>query len=349
MFNSSRPRALARHAPAVIVTALMAILPAQAGLLAVRARAVAPPHTTAAAPAPSVEKPASVQTSAEPRPVPTRVVQAPRRAAARAPSDRLSVFGGLGAWVDLYDYGALDPARAVAMLRSHGVRTLYMQTARYNSGSGITPVAGRWLVAAHRAGIKVVGWYLPDYADMSRDVARTVAVARARISGHRFDAVGIDIEEKANVKGRDDWNRRVARHASLVRAELGRSYPLTAITPTPLGMAVAPARWAGFPWRSLAASTDVMMLMNYWSYRTDCPTNADHCAYGYTRGNVDRVRALVGKSVPIHVIGGVADVIDAAEVADFAHAALDSRVFGASLYDLRTTADAFWGLLERLA
>lgn len=348
MFKSFRPRALARHTPAVIVTALLVMLPAQSGLFAVRLRAGSPPTPVTFAAAPRIEKPVPVPSSPRPSPSPTRAKQA-RRAVARGAADRLALFGGLGAWVDLYDYAALDPVASVAMLRSHGVRTLYMQTGRHNSKAGITPVAGDWLIAAHRAGIKVVGWYLPDYADMSRDLARTVSIARARFKGHRFDGVGIDIEEKSHVKGRDEWNRRVARHAAQVRARLGRTYPITAITPTPLGMAVAPARWAGFPWRSLAASTDVMMLMSYWSYRDDCPANKDHCAYGYTRGNVERVRALVGKNVPIHVVGGVGDVIDATEVADFVRAARESKVFGGSLYDLRTTADAFWGLLEILA
>ena len=41
-------------------------------------------------------------------------------------------FRGLGAWVDLYDYPKLDPEPSIADMHTHRVRTLYLQTGRWN-------------------------------------------------------------------------------------------------------------------------------------------------------------------------------------------------------------------------
>jgi hypothetical protein len=86
--------------------------------------------------------------------------------------------------------------------------------------------------------------------------------------------------------------------------------------------------------------------MSYWSYRTDCPTNPAHCAYRYTRDNSADAARLTG--LPVHVIGGVGDVVTTAGVADFVRAARDAHAFGGSLYDYKTTAPAFWPSLEQL-
>jgi hypothetical protein len=144
------------------------------------------------------------------------------------------------------------------------------------------------------------------------------------------------------------WNARVVAQLEAVRAAVP-VLPLASITPTPIGMAVAPARWAGFPWRDLAASSDALMLMSYWSYRSSCPQVPEHCAYGYTAGNIRRARALSGApKLPIHTIGGVADLITAKDVADFVKASKAAGAAGASLYDFRTTAPGFWTMLRAL-
>lgn len=344
----SRRAVRSSRTPRVLAALLVVLAPVQAGTLAGRLRALRTPVAAATA-APSISP--SPSPSVVPSPSPSareRRATSRRVAPHTATPDRARVFAGLGAWVDLYDYQDMDPARGVAIARRNGVRTLYLETARYNTSPVIHPAAGTWLVAAHRAGIEVVGWYLPDYANLRSEVARTVAVATWRYHGERFDGVAIDVEEKKNVSGRDEWNRRVAWHAKAVRHRLGTRVPLAVITPTPLGMAVAPQRWAGFPWRDLARASDTLMLMSYWSYRDDCPQNPAHCAYGYTRGNIERTRALAGARTRIHIIGGVADVITPADVADFVRGARDGNASGASLYDLRTTAENFWGLLAPL-
>jgi hypothetical protein len=227
------------------------------------------------------------------------------------------------------------------------VQTLFLQTGRYNTKEAIAPEAGEWLTAAHAAGLKVVGWYLPSYRRLAREVRRTVAIARFRAGAERFDGLGIDVEFKDEVRHVPTWNDRVARHASAVRRAVGGDYPVAAITPTPLGMAVAPQRWTGFPWRALARASDVVMLMSYWSFRDDCREVPSHCAYRYTVENVRRARALTGGS-PINVIGGVGDSISLAELGEFVRGALASRAIGASLYDFFTTEDVFWAFLAKL-
>jgi hypothetical protein len=145
------------------------------------------------------------------------------------------------------------------------------------------------------------------------------------------------------------WNAAVAEHARRVRALVGRRYPIAAIVPAPLAMEVRPEHWAGFPWHSLAASSDLFMPMAYWSFRDDCSSVPEHCAYGYTKGNVDRVRSLTGKPhVPVHVVGGVGDAITAEEVARFVSAARQVSVYGGSLYDYQTTKPEWWAELKKL-
>jgi hypothetical protein len=291
-----------------------------------------------------------------PRPTPAPAKPKPKPVK-RVAGPSLRAFRGLGAWVDLYDYDKLDPESSVADMRAHGVKTLYVQTARWNkpamdsSESFMDPaLLERWLNAAHAQGMKAVGWYLPAYDDMTRDFRRTRDIARYRTStGQAFDALGIDIEYRAQVSSISVWNAGVAEHARRVRASLGRRYPIAAIVPAPLQMEVRPDYWAGFPWVPLAGSSDIFMPMTYWSFRHDCAQKPEHCAYGYTKGSVEKIRTLTGKPhVPVHVIGGVADSISADQVHDFVRAAVKAGVYGASLYDYLSTKPEYWAPLAKL-
>lgn len=258
----------------------------------------------------------------------------------------VEIFGGLGAWVDVYDLH-LDPVRASALMLARGVRTLFIETGHYSTRDPIDRRVWIWLRAAHAAGLKVVGWYLPGYSAMSKDIKRTVAIATVSYLGERFDGLGIDIEWRRGVRSRGEWNRRVVAHARAVRRAVGR-FPVAAITPSPLQMRVAPAYWAGFPWHELAASSDAIMTMSYWSYRKDCPAKRLHCAYEYTKNDVWLARKLTGGRVPIHVIGGVGDAITSWQVKEFARGAREAHAFGASLYDFGTTLAPYWGYLFSL-
>jgi hypothetical protein len=345
-----RVRARPRTTAAVVAVAVAALLSAQVGVVVARSRTPRPAHTGAGPVAdPVLPRPSSAARApspAAPQPGTTHEAEPARGSTG---SERLAAFGGLGAWVDVYDFADLDPARATADMATHGVRTLYLQTGRYNTRTAVASHDAAWLVAGHAAGLRVVGWYLPSYRHLGLDVRRTVAIATYEAGGQRFDGLGIDVEFKNDVRHVPTWNARVAQHARMVRARLGDAYPITAITPPPLQMDVAPWRWAGFPWRALAEASDVIMLMDYWSFR-DCKNVPVHCAGPFTARNIAVTHLLTGAPhIPIHVIGGVGDSITGREVARFASAARRAGAYGASLYDYQTTRASFWRLLAPLA
>ena len=262
----------------------------------------------------------------------------------------ISMFRWLGAWVDLSDTG-VSPGSAIPYMRSNGVRTLYLQTGRYNSTSDVVNPAriAAFVDAARAAGIRTVAWYLPAYSEyLDRDVRRTVAAARFRTpNGNRFDAVGVDIEFRDATSSGAEWNAGVRNHLQRVRAALGPRYPIAAIIPSPQGMALNPPLWQGFPWQPIGWYADVVMPMSYWSYRKDCPSVPAHCAYQYTKDNIAISARLTG--LPVHLIGGVGNAVTTAEVADFVKGAQEVGVLGASLYDYATTAASFWPYLRQLS
>jgi hypothetical protein len=72
------------------------------------------------------------------------------------------------------------------------------------------------------------------------------------------------------------------------------------------------------------------------------------CPYEYTKYNVLVTRQLVGSNVPIHIIGGVGDHINHAQLVSFIQGALDAGADGASIYDIATTNPAWWRSLRYL-
>jgi hypothetical protein len=271
-------------------------------------------------------------------------------------------FKGLGAWVDLFDYGSGTTRAQIdawtADLDARNVRTIYLQTARYNSSSAFNypTQVGMWLDSAHERGIKVMGWYLPAYGGpcMDSDVARTVAIATFRSStGQGFDALGIDVEVRnatlAECKiGQSAFMAGVTEHLARVRGRVGLVFPIGAITMTPLDMDRAPSYWSGFPWSSIGRYADVVMPMSYWTVSSDrsrCDGgDADYCPYGFTYGNATRTRAYTG--LPVHIIGGVGNAFDEyktvtgrsplSQINDYVRAAGDAGAIGGGLYDYRT-------------
>jgi len=261
-------------------------------------------------------------------------------------------FRGLGTWVDLWDYG-LDPAAATADMKTKGVRTLYLQTARYNSGKAFLyrKKMVAWLEEAHARGIDVVGWYLPAYGKyLDADVRRTVKIATfVSSSGERFDALAVDIEFKGKTDSLDEFNDGIRAHLRRVRRRVGNRYPIGGIIPAPVAMDRSPSSWAGFPYGSVGRYTDVVMPMAYWSYRKadgSCDADILYCAYRYTKANVKRSADRTG--LRVHVIGGIANEVTKAEVTDFARAARERKAYGASLYDYATTRSGAWDALGNL-
>ena len=260
---------------------------------------------------------------------------------------RLEAYRGLGAWIDIYDGGKWrHPGRTVRRLHRRGVRTIFLQTTNYGSRGPIRypGLTARFLRAAHRRGLHVVGWYVPDFVHPRRDLRRSLAAIRFRSrGGHRFDSFALDIE--ANILPPGRRTRRLLRLSRAIRRAAGRHYPLGAITPSPRGMELSPSFWPGFPYARLAHHFDVFVPMAYWTYRT----GAEGGARRYISRSIELVRRGTGRrAVPIHMIGGLAGPSGPAEVRGFVRAVRRSRIIGASLYDADTSSRRDWRMLRRI-
>lgn len=261
--------------------------------------------------------------------------------------NRLAPYRGLGAWIDIYDRAKWrHPYRTVARLASRQVRTIFLQTANYGSRGPIKfpGVTTRFLQAAHARGLHVVGWYVPDFVRLRRDLRRSVAAVRFRgRGGEQFDSFALDIE--ANILPPGRRTDRLLRLSRQLRKASGRGYPLGAITPSPRGMELYPQFWPGFPYARLARHFDVFIPMAYWTYQAGSRWGA----HRYIARSVELIRMGTGRPrVPIHMIGGLAGLAGPAEVRGFVRAIQRSRVIGASLYDADTSSREDWAILRGL-
>lgn len=278
-------------------------------------------------------------------------------------------FAKLGAWIDLFDFGAAtDPSAMLDVMKSKGVRTVYLETARYTSmtsfgdtNEDFTAAVGRWVDGAHARGLRIIGWYFPGYGEhMETDVARTLAIYRLRTArGNAFDGLAIDMEHD-RVMSRDEFNNGVKTHLHRVRLSIGPLYPIGAIVPPPVliqdGLNTT---YIGFPWANIGIDADVVMPMGYWSYRRSSPSQCSasvdtYCAYKYTKSNVTIARSWT--KLYVHEIGGVArykldgtwHTIPDSDITDFVRGAREVRALGGSFYDYRTTSSPWWNGLAGL-
>ncbi len=269
------------------------------------------------------------------------------RIARRGPSDPVDVFRGLGTWIDIYDGAWGHPAAAVRDMAEHGIRTLYLETSNHSRGRPFVDREGveRFLDAARRYGVSVVGWYLPGLRDVDRDLARSLDVVRMRTDlGARFDGFAMDIEA-AEVRRPSARTRWLLRLSARLRRAAGPGYGLGAIVPSPLRMEVDRAYWPDFPYARLARAYDVFLPMTYFTWRVSGPAGA----HAYTVGNIEIIRRETGdRSVPIHVIGGIAGDSTPAEARAFVHAVRERGAIGASYYTFPITRPSEWHQLEQV-
>jgi hypothetical protein len=270
-----------------------------------------------------------------------------------APATRASVtsrepaaYAGLGTWVDIFASSTwAQPERAVAAMARDGVRTLYLQTGNYSQRADLVRrrAVGRFVDAAHAAGLRVVAWYLPSFADPAQDRRRALAAIRFRSAeGERFDSFALDIEASL-VKPASLRTQRLLRLSAELRAAAGPSYALGAITPGPVGLRRHPAYWPRFPYRQLARYYDVFLPMAYF---TDAHVHGSGPARAYLATDVAGIRLRTGNPhVPIHLIGGIAGSMGAADTAGFMRAVADCAPVGYSLYEFPLTRRATWTAL----
>jgi len=268
---------------------------------------------------------------------------------ARAASPSVGAFSGLGTWVDVFDYtprlqanGAPPPfvAASVDDLAPLGVRTLYLQVANPD-GAPATALTDAKLIKAILArashdDIKVVAWYLPSLVDLTRDTAMI-----RRIAALPFDGLGLDIEatDVADVPTR---NARTVTLARRTRALLGNGRPVAAIVYPAIQLEfLNPVLWPDFPYRRVEPFVDVWMPMAYYTFRSGTLRNA----YTYSVENVKLLRTRVGSDVPVHIVGGIADLSTTTDNIDLRRAARTTKAIGWSVYDYVTTSSAAWPYL----
>jgi hypothetical protein len=266
---------------------------------------------------------------------------------------RAIVFKGLGTWWDVYDWSpsfvsSRNPAARpplgladVDRIAAAGVQTLYIQTATYRlpSQTLLDRALLRKIVdRAHALGIRVVGWYLPEFNDVKFDLDRLMEIAQ-----FGFDGLGIDIESTANpdVAAR---SRNLIVESTFMRGVFPQ-LPIAAIPVTPVILEeLNRSWWPNFPYRELAPLYDVWMPMAYWSYRT--PQSGWFDPYRYTYESVDRLRKAVGNpNLPVHPIGGEAARLSGQDLFWMNAAMVDSGSIGGSIYDDATTNRDLWGAL----
>jgi hypothetical protein len=258
-------------------------------------------------------------------------------------------FQGLGVWVDIYDAKAWQrPGRAVRSMAAHGVKTLYLETSNYRNHSAFVHKtrAIDFIDAAHRFGVNIVAWYLPAFRHTTQDVRRVrAAIKLVTPNGHSFDGFALDIEASL-VRDPSNRTNRLLRESDAIREIAGATYPLGAIIPPPKRVLITdPTYWPHFPFRGLAARYDAMIPMTYFTYTT----SGKDAAHRYTDQAIDLIRREVGsKQVPIHVIGGLAQVATSRETEGFVQAIREHGIVGASYYTFPGVTRGQWRQLVRI-
>jgi hypothetical protein len=287
------------------------------------------------------------------------------------------VYAGYGAWVDAFDYSPNyslpDPpnltATVVHAMATQGVRTLYLQATRLDPR---TPdiLEDRWLLTefllrAHQRGVRVVGWYLPEWSDDGSDLARLEAISAFSVLGHRFDGVGVDIEYTADELEPDERSSRLVALSTAFRAASGDD-AIGAIVLPPVQIEVINDQyWPEFPWRAIEPYYDVWMPMSYWSFRRE--DSGYKNGYSYSEESIRRLRNNLGdQSALVHGVGGIGavDGVDddpnpeepLASINDlepFVQSLRDTGAIGGSIYDWRAmepaARDRLSELMARLA
>lgn len=256
-----------------------------------------------------------------------------------------SPFAGLGTWVDIYATEWNDPEAAVAAMGEHGVRTLYLETGNYSHNVTVfrPDEAGRFIDAAHAAGLRVVAWYLPSFLTLKTDTARALGAIRFRsATGQRFDGFALDIEA-TKVRSLALRNHRLLVLSARLRHAVSRRYSLGAITPSPVGM--SPYYWPNIPYSSLTHYYKAFLPMAYFTMRD---IHSRGGARTFIASTVSDIRAASGNAgFPIHVIGGLSGSMGAKETAGFMQAVSQTDPFGYSLYAFGQTTPAVWQALAR--
>lgn len=261
------------------------------------------------------------------------------------PKNHDNPFNGLGTWVDIYSPQWNHPESAVKTMADHGVKTLYLETGNYRHDMSVfrPAMAGRFIDAAHAAGIKVVAWYLPALLYLKADARKALGAIRFHsASGQRFNGFALDIEA-TTVRSMKLRNERLIALSQRIRYAVQHQYALGAITPSPVGM--SPSYWPNIPYRALTQYYKAFLPMAYSTMRGITSRSG---TLNYLAQTVSDIRAASGDpNLPIHLIGGLTGPMGTKAMIGFLQAINKTKPVGFSLYAFDHTTPAFWQALER--
>jgi hypothetical protein len=267
----------------------------------------------------------------------------PASSGGAASSRHRGPFRGLGTWVDIYAAEWANPEAAVAAMAKHHVKTLYLETGNYSHAASVfrPDRAGRFIDAAHAAGMQVVAWYLPAFLYINIDARKALgAINFQSATGQRFDGFALDVEatKVRSLKLRD---QRLLQLSARLRNAVSGKYKLGAITPSPIGM--SPTYWPDIPYRSLTRYYDAFLPMAYFTMRGVYGRAATR---NYLVQTVSAIRAASGNpTFPMHIIGGLSGSMTWKHTAGFMQAVAQTKPRGYSLYAFGQTTPGMWRAL----
>lgn len=258
---------------------------------------------------------------------------------------RSAAFGGLGSWVDVYDWSptfiasknssarpSFTLARVDAMADA-GVQVLFIQTAKSEFSQPVldNDLLVSIIAKAKGRGMRVVGWFLPAHKDVADDLRHLRATAALGVDG-----IGLDIEDRCSVTDVTLRNQNLVALSTQLRAEFP-TLPLAGVVlPAVVLDVINTGYWPAFPWKELGASFDAWMPMGYWTNRTTASGYRD--GYKYTIENIDRTRTNLGlPNAVMSPIGGLAADTIPTELDGFMQAIAERGAIGGSLYDEMTS------------
>ena len=165
-----------------------------------------------------------------------------------------------------------------------------------------------------------------------------------QVIGVAFDGFGLDIEAQI-LDPPGARNQALLELSQQIRTQ-APSFPLAAVTPSPVALQTPPNGWPDFPWEGLNQYYDAFVPMDYFASRAHGLEQVQN----YIVLSAEIIRGATGDaSVPIAPIGGIAQAVSGPEAEGFVAAIQQEGLLGGSLYDFRTTTDpSVWAALKQL-
>ena len=166
------------------------------------------------------------------------------------------LFDGLGIWTSIYT--KLPNDQNIAQFSKADINRIYLQVA--TSYRGFPSEWQEWidtlLPAAHRAGIKVIGWAYTDLKNPVSDAQLIAQVSNYRTpSGDYLDGVAADIEQLPSDV--TQAQAIIEQFSNEARSDLRSECPLIAIT-------YPPQQRPKYPFYTMTEKFDAVVLMDYW-------------------------------------------------------------------------------------